>query len=196
MMNFTERAVTVDGAAVRALEGGSGLAVVILDNADGPRVSRLYELLAESCRVVVLACRDSDDGLGILRALAALGIDRFTPLGHGARAVVALRLALAAPEAVRSIVLLAPPPPDANKALLSSIAVPVLAAFGTRDRESPPETADRWRAALKDCHLMMIYDAAHDLAGERPEAVADVVADFVAHEDRFLVTHESGVIHP
>jgi pimeloyl-ACP methyl ester carboxylesterase len=196
MTAFAERIVEVDGASLRALDGGSGLAVVVLDGAEGPRGSQFHEALAAHCRVVSLVCRDGDDGRGLVRALAALGIDRFTPIGHGARAELALRLALAAPEMVRSVVLLAPPVAGAGVAHLSSIAVPVLALFGTRDQESPPEEAHRWRASLKDCHLVMIYDAAHDLAEERPEAVAEVVADFVAHEDRFLVTRASGVIYP
>ncbi|HXQ52652.1 MAG TPA: hypothetical protein VN802_16270 [Stellaceae bacterium] len=194
MTKLTERSIGPAGA--RVLEGGEGLAVVVLDRADGARATPFLELLADHCRVVALACRDGDDGGSVLRDASALGIDRFTALGHGARAELALRLAVAAPERVRSIAMLAPPPAGAGAGGLTGITVPVLALFGTRDSDSPPEAAHRWRAALKDCHLVMVYDAANDLAGERPEAVADVVADFVANEDRFLVTHESGVIHP
>jgi pimeloyl-ACP methyl ester carboxylesterase len=79
---------------------------------------------------------------------------------------------------------------------LKELNVPSLAVFGTHDRITPPEAARLYRDVFPDCYLVMVYDAAHAIDADRPEAVAEVVSDFIDRQDKFLVTGESGVIHP
>ena len=43
---------------------------------------------------------------------------------------------------------------------------------------------------------MLVYDAAHAIDADRPEALASVVADFLARKDRVLVRNRSDLVHP
>jgi pimeloyl-ACP methyl ester carboxylesterase len=89
------------------------------------------------------------------------------------------------------------PPRDATfEARLATLDAEVLALFGTEDRVTPPQAAHLYREIIPKCHLTMVYDAAHAVDAERPEAVASVVEDFLTHHEGFLVRRTSGVIHP
>lgn len=89
------------------------------------------------------------------------------------------------------------PPRDATlEEKLSGLSVPTLVVFGTEDRLTPPEMARFYRQHYGNAHIMLIYDAAHLVDLDRPEAVAEVVGDFLARKERFLVSEQSGVIHP
>jgi hypothetical protein len=46
------------------------------------------------------------------------------------------------------------------------------------------------------CHFILTYDAGHYIALDRPEAFAEVVADYVQRLEAFVVQQESSVIHP
>lgn len=82
------------------------------------------------------------------------------------------------------------------EARLTKLLHPVLALFGTADRVTPPEGAHLFREILPHCHIVLVYDAAHAIDADRPEALASVVGDFLARQDRFLVRETSGLIHP
>jgi 3-oxoadipate enol-lactonase len=82
------------------------------------------------------------------------------------------------------------------EAAMAGIKLPVMAVFGTKDRLNPPEIAHLYREIMPACQLMMVYDAAHAVDADRPEALAAVVADFLALRERFLVNYESSVIYP
>jgi pimeloyl-ACP methyl ester carboxylesterase len=89
------------------------------------------------------------------------------------------------------------PPRDAElEANLPGLSVPTLVVFGSEDRLTPPEMARFYRQHYGNAHLMLVYDAAHLVDLDRPEAVTEVVADFLARKERFLVSEQSGVIHP
>ena len=92
--------------------------------------------------------------------------------------------------------LLGPPRDAAFEARLADIAIPVLALFGTVDRVTPPEGAHLFREALPNCHMVFVYDAAHAIDADRPEALASVAGDFFARKGQFLVRQTSGVINP
>jgi pimeloyl-ACP methyl ester carboxylesterase len=92
-----------------------------------------------------------------------------------------------------------PPARDGDKMLedkVRELKLPVLALFGTEDPLAPPESADRYRAALADCNLAFVYDTAHALDLERPEAVAQWTLEFLERRDLFLVSRESGLTAP
>jgi len=92
--------------------------------------------------------------------------------------------------------LIGPPRDRPFEDSLSAIEVDVLALFGTLDRVTPPEVAHLYREIIPTCNLVMVYDAAHAIDADRPEAVASVVDDFLTHHEGFLVRRKSGIIHP
>ena len=92
--------------------------------------------------------------------------------------------------------LIGPPRDAALEERLPGLAVPTLVIFGTEDRLTPPEMARFYRQHYGNAHLMLIYDAAHLIDLDRPQAVAEVVGDFLARKERFLVSEHNGVIHP
>jgi pimeloyl-ACP methyl ester carboxylesterase len=92
--------------------------------------------------------------------------------------------------------LIGPPRDAALEQQLPSLTVPTLVVFGTEDRLTPPDMARFYRQHYGNAHLMLVYDAAHLVDLDRPEAVAEVVGDFLARKERFLVSEQSGVIHP
>ncbi len=89
--------------------------------------------------------------------------------------------------------------PARDEALLSrftEITMPVLALFGTADRLIPTDVARIYREKLPNCNVVMVYDAAHLIDADRPEAVASVVGDFLERHEGFLVNRKSALINP
>jgi pimeloyl-ACP methyl ester carboxylesterase len=190
---------------LRYAEAGTGTApaLVVIDGQGGRRPGRAQDLLAEERRVLFFSLPDAggvDEAAGrIGAALDGLGIGAFDVMGHGAGASVALALAFQRKDGVRSVVLAAPLALDAAGTppeFLEEVSQPVLALFGTNDAKAPPESGDRYRARLKDCNLMFVYDAAHELDLDRPEAVAFIVGEFLGRHDQFLVSREDGRAFP
>jgi pimeloyl-ACP methyl ester carboxylesterase len=89
-----------------------------------------------------------------------------------------------------------PPRDEAFETALGELEFPVLVCFGTEDKLMPPEVAHIYAELLPNCHLMMIYDAAHAVDADRPEAVAEVTGDFIERHEKFLVRQQSDMIHP
>ncbi|HWI74695.1 MAG TPA: alpha/beta hydrolase [Baekduia sp.] len=73
---------------------------------------------------------------------------------------------------------------------------PVLILWGTEDGVLPKDQGREVLAAMPHGHLIYVYDAAHDLKGDRPEAFAGVVRDFLTYGDRFVVRHEPTLVNP
>lgn len=89
------------------------------------------------------------------------------------------------------------PPRDAElENGMRELQVPTLVLFGTEDRLTPPELGRIYREILPDCQLMLVYDAAHAIYDDRPEALAAIMGEFVEHRDQFVVTRESGLLYP
>jgi pimeloyl-ACP methyl ester carboxylesterase len=89
-----------------------------------------------------------------------------------------------------------PPRDEELEALFPNLSMPVLVLFGTRDRVIPPEMGRIYREKLPNCHFMLLYDAAHALDADRPEAFASVVSDFLIRRESFIVNIDSGLINP
>jgi pimeloyl-ACP methyl ester carboxylesterase len=49
---------------------------------------------------------------------------------------------------------------------------------------------------MPNAHLVFVYDAAHAISTDRPEAFAEVVADFVERREAFVISRNETVIHP
>lgn len=89
--------------------------------------------------------------------------------------------------------------PDVDESLvdaLRSLEIPVLVLFGSDDGVISPDEAHHYKETIRDCWTMIVYDAAHDLKGDRPEAFAEVVDDFLTYGSKFLVNHHSTVLTP
>jgi pimeloyl-ACP methyl ester carboxylesterase len=174
---------------------GAGASVVHLQ-ADGAR-SRVVAILAQHLRVLSFAVGDS--GAASLDALTLELADALSQQAHESIGVIAdataadtaLALAVARPELVRALALVAPSVPGGA---LAALKAPVLALFGTR--QAPAQIGRKMREAIANCHVVFVYDADHDMANERPEAVASVLREFLIAGDRFLVTDKSGKLYP
>ncbi len=79
---------------------------------------------------------------------------------------------------------------------LSQVRCPTLVALGSRDQLVAPEAAALYRSQIPNCHVSLVYDAGHLIAAERPEALSNVVADFVENRETFVVTRQRSVINP
>lgn len=259
-MSFVERFIDADGFSIRYLEAGDGPPLVCFHGAGGPRISRAHELLAASHRVIAFEI----PGFGaspanertaslrelartMLRAVDAIGLDRFGLWGISFGGKLALWLAVQDPDRLDALVLAAPaaiitnpgplPPPDQMLSILfahperrldttpvppeveakqralvgrligpprdpeledlmSRLEVPTLVLFGTEDRLTPPELGRHYREILPSCHFVIVYDAAHAIYDDRPEAFAAIVADFLERRAEFVMRRESGLLYP
>ncbi len=62
---------------------------------------------------------------------------------------------------------------------LQEIRVPALLVWGLEDRITPSEVAERFRALLPDAQLWQLARCGHAPMLERPDAFADIVADWL-----------------
>jgi pimeloyl-ACP methyl ester carboxylesterase len=89
--------------------------------------------------------------------------------------------------------------PDRDPALeqlMPGITVPVLVLFGTLDRLMPPELGRHYKELLPNCNLVLVYDAGHAIGTERPEALCEVVGDFLERHEAFIISRSETLINP
>lgn len=89
--------------------------------------------------------------------------------------------------------------PDRDPALeghFADIATPTLVLFGTLDRVTPPELGRYYKQALPNCNLVLVYDAAHAIGTDRPEAFAEIVTDFIERREAFIISQSETLINP
>jgi pimeloyl-ACP methyl ester carboxylesterase len=79
---------------------------------------------------------------------------------------------------------------------LPDVAVRTLVLFGDRDGVVPAENGRTYRRLMPNCSYVLVHDAAHDIQGDRAEAFADVVGDFLTRGWQFLLPEQSTVINP
>jgi pimeloyl-ACP methyl ester carboxylesterase len=79
---------------------------------------------------------------------------------------------------------------------MRGLEVSTLVLFGTEDRLTPPELGRIYRELLPSGHFVIVYDAAHSIYDDRPEAFASLVGDFLEHREEFVVRRESGLLYP
>jgi pimeloyl-ACP methyl ester carboxylesterase len=173
---------------------GTGTIVALLASDRG--ASRLVPLLAQHFRVLRYTLGNRHASVAtqaseLAGAIGELDGEAVGVIADTAAAQIALALAAAQPARVRALALIAPPAPEANYAELKP---PIMALFGTR--KMPSGAGQKMRAAIANCHLMLVYDADDDMADQRPEAVAAALKEFMLAGDRFLVTSKSGKLYP
>jgi pimeloyl-ACP methyl ester carboxylesterase len=79
---------------------------------------------------------------------------------------------------------------------LAGLQIPTLVLFGTLDRMIPPEMGHLYREKLGNGHFVLVYDAAHEIGADRPEAFTSLVSDFLERHEQFVVNRTSGLLHP
>lgn len=88
-----------------------------------------------------------------------------------------------------------PQDPDLIRAL-GDLTIPALAMFGTRDGLIPPAMGREYVNTMPTCSYVLVYDAAHEIHDDRPDAMAELVADFVTREEAFVVGRTSSAVYP
>ena len=79
---------------------------------------------------------------------------------------------------------------------LRRLKIPTLVMFGTQDGVIPAQMGRVYKELVPDAHLVLVYDAGHALMVERPEAFAEVVADFLQRTDAFIISRAKTVVFP
>jgi pimeloyl-ACP methyl ester carboxylesterase len=79
---------------------------------------------------------------------------------------------------------------------MRQIAVPTLVLFGTLDRLIPPAMGRHYKELIPGSNLVLVYDAGHLIAAERPAAFTEVVTDFLQRREAFVISRAETVINP
>lgn len=165
--------------------------VVILDGAAG-QSRRLRDGLSERWRVA--------------ESIATAGSQRYGLVGISDGANTALQHALANPETVDVLVLVSPtairPSGDANadaaelETRLPDVQCPTLVVFGQEDRSVQPDAAGIYRERVPNCNVAFVYAAGHNIAADRPQALVNLVSDYLERRETFIVQNRTNVINP
>ena len=81
-------------------------------------------------------------------------------------------------------------------ARLAELPTRTLILFGRDDGIINPINGRVLRRSLRNSSLQYVFDAAHDIQSDRPEAFADVVGDFLERGMKFLINDQDGLINP
>jgi pimeloyl-ACP methyl ester carboxylesterase len=76
------------------------------------------------------------------------------------------------------------------------LQTPTLVLFGSADEMTPPELGRHYRELLPNCQFVIVYDSGHAIDGDRPEAFAAIVAEFIERREQFVVRRESRLLYP
>jgi pimeloyl-ACP methyl ester carboxylesterase len=79
---------------------------------------------------------------------------------------------------------------------LGEVQTQTLVVFGTADKVVPPTMGRTYRERMPNCHYVLVYDAGHAVAAERPEALTTTLTDFLDLRETFIVSRRDGRINP
>src|SRR5262249_25596014 len=117
--SIREGSVQADGVEIKYVEAGAGEPVVYLHGADGLRLTEAHRRLAEKNRFIAFQI-PAFDALSekshshklteiatvLSKAVAAVGLEEFSLMGHSVGADLALRMAIAGSKAVKAVILI------------------------------------------------------------------------------------------
>jgi pimeloyl-ACP methyl ester carboxylesterase len=154
-------------------------------------------------RVIDLEVRDAkvaQVAQALSSLLAQLDISKYSLIAESDLAAAAVAHAIESGDSVEALVLIAPMSgvlngPSADL-ILEEVKAPTLVLYGTRDQVVSPETGRIFARRIAKCFYTLVYDAGHDIAADRPQALCAVVGDFLEHREKFVVQHERSVINP
>jgi pimeloyl-ACP methyl ester carboxylesterase len=169
---------------------GKGPALIHLQREPG--LGPVHELLARHHRVIALECAPA-----AAAAVEGLGVSDFDLMATAEACPDALMIALRAPERVRSIVLESPvAPPEDLRPRLRELSTQALVLLGTADRAEAQHGGRQYADLMPNAHLAFVYDAGAAIGRDRPEAFAEIVADFLERHEAFIISRTPTVIHP
>jgi pimeloyl-ACP methyl ester carboxylesterase len=79
---------------------------------------------------------------------------------------------------------------------LGEVQTQTLVVFGTADKVVPPAMGRTYRERMPNCHYVLVYDAGHAVAAERPEALTNTITDFLDLRETFIVSRRDSRINP
>jgi pimeloyl-ACP methyl ester carboxylesterase len=79
---------------------------------------------------------------------------------------------------------------------LGEVQALTLVVFGTADKVVPPAMGRTYRERMPNCHYVLVYDAGHAVADERPEALTNTITDFLDLRETFIVSRRDTRINP
>ena len=82
------------------------------------------------------------------------------------------------------------------EALMRQLATPTLVLFGTLDRVTSSSLGRHYKELLPNANLVLVYDAAHAIGTDRPEAFCEVVTDFLERHEAFIISRSETLINP
>ena len=82
------------------------------------------------------------------------------------------------------------------EALMRELATPTLVLFGTFDQVTPSSLGRHYKELLPNANLVLVYDAAHAIGTDRPEAFCEVVTDFLERHEAFIISRNETLINP
>ena len=151
------------------------------------------------------------DGLSgrwqVSESIAAAGSQPYGLVGISDGANSALQHALQNPERVEVLVLVSPTdvrPTDGDakgdaadvEARLPDVQCPTLVVFGRDDKSVQSDAAATYRERIPNCNIAFVYAAGHDIAADRPQALTNLVSDYLERRETFIVQNRSSVINP
>lgn len=188
-----------NGDGPRFTDAGSGNVVFLLQ----ARKSELADRLAEEFRVVTFDGGSAHDLSGLAdalgRAAQQLGIAKFCLLAESEFASAAVAHAIEVGDSVEALILISPQVGASTESIdlpLEQINAPTLVLSGTRDRLVAPETGRVYARRIPKCFYTLVYDAGHDIEIDRPQALHEVVRDFLEHREKFVISHDRSAINP
>ena len=177
----------------RHLEAGHGTPLVHLVDAGALRLTPAHERLAQRFRVLVL---EAAEPAALAQAIERLGLDAVNLLATGRASRAALGLALRLRERVLALALESPEAPGDDADALAGLVTPTLVLLGTRDDSGATAAGRACAQRIPGAHLVFVYDAGRTIGRDRPEAFAEVVADFLERHEAFVLSRTITVIHP
>jgi pimeloyl-ACP methyl ester carboxylesterase len=82
------------------------------------------------------------------------------------------------------------------EALMPGLQIPTLVLFGTVDRVISPQMGRHYKTLLPNCNLILVYDAGHAIATDRPEAFCEAVGDFLERREAFIISQSDTLKSP
>ena len=79
---------------------------------------------------------------------------------------------------------------------LQELTTPTLVLFGTLDQVIAPAMGRIYKELIPNGHLVLVYDAGHAIATDRPAAFTEVVVDFLERHEAFVISRTETLIHP
>ena len=198
-LNSKEQRLESDGLSISYFEAGSGHPVIVFPAKEGELADPLVRKLAESHRIISLNLSSRDFASAnqlaekLPRALTSIGIGQCSVMGISAGALHALALAIAAPELIDRLILLAPDQlsEDGGSLDFSRVSAATLVLVGTGDRSDALEAGRLCRARIRSCHLSLVYGAGHEMTSERPKVCLEAIGQFLKEGEQFIIFHES-----